>query len=47
MDWPFTFTYCSIVLCFDVGSTWKVSRKKKGTLDPSFCMSRTCKCKLV
>lgn len=38
-DWPFTCTYCSIVLCFDVRSTWEISkRKKRRKLDRSFCM---------
>lgn len=35
-DWPFTCTYCSIVLCFDVRSTWEKSEIWK--LDRSFCM---------
>lgn len=38
-DWPFTCTYCSIVLCFDVRSTWEIYNEKKWRkLDRSFCM---------
>lgn len=35
-DWPFTCTYCSIVLCFDVRSTWEFKKINNMTIRPFF-----------